>query len=442
MNIPFKCRNSAVSSSPGTPFLTSMASQSMQKIAVTFFAVIIITLFGVCPGHSSEEKPASKSAVTSSQLKTIESLFRENGLSGATSTLDKLGKVALGGSYRDEREVQLAFSLAMSVVGAKRIATVTRESIDVWEVGKKFSSAASGNKKNEPKPEQKAHVSGSKLGYALIVGIGKFKAGTITPLRYAADDAQRFYDYLSKDNKDRYKKENVKLLVNEQATSANIYKSLEELRDKVHQEDDVIIYFSSHGVPAFDGSMNIVAYDTEISKKRDLRLMETSIPAKLINNFLDSVDSKRVLVVYDVCYSGAAFKTTGDFSYEDSKPIDQADDNTGFSKDAMASALLGSKDIVFEDDVVKSSDKTDKDKLKVIMSASSSDEKSWESETIKGSVFTYYLLKGLESGANVKLAFAVARARVPYLVKQEKKAEQHPQVISSSNLWDNFFIGQ
>lgn len=442
MNIPFKCRNSDVSATPGTPSLISLTSPSMQKILVAFFAVFIITLFGVCPGYSSEEKPVSKSTVTASHLKAIESLFRENGLSGATSTLDKLGKVALGGIYRDEREVQLAFSLAMSVVGAKRIAPVTRESIDVWEVGKKFSTATPATKKNEPKPEQKAHISGKKMGYALIVGIGKFKAEAITPLRYAADDAQRFYDYLSKDNNDRYKKENVKLLVNEQATSANIYKALEELREKVHQEDDVVIYFSSHGVPAFDGSMNIVAFDTEIARKRDLKLMETSISAKLINNFLDGVDSKRVLVVYDVCYSGAAFKTMEEFSYEGSKLIDQTEDNTGFSKDAMASALLGSKDIVFEDDVVKSSNKTDKDKLKVIMSASSSDEKSWESDLIKGSVFTYYLLKGLESGANVKLAFAVARARVPYLVKQEKKAEQHPQVISSSNLWDTFFIGQ
>ena len=405
-----------------------------------WFTILILILVSGTTALSADG-PDAHHPVTSSHLKTIATLFRENGLNGATPSLGRNGRVVIGGSFRDSQEVQEAYSLAMSVVGAKWTSPVNAADIEVWERGRKYSAPVTAPAVADiERQTARKQADAPKEGFALIVGIGLFKSEGITRLRYAADDARRFYDYLSRDAGKRFKKDNIKLLTDEEATAANIQRALADLRDRAGRNDDIIIYFSSHGLPAFDGSMNIVAHDTEYTRKSKNRSMQTSISAKTVNDFLHSVEAQRVLVVYDVCYSGAAFKNAGSHFQDVTMPVDTGEDNTGFSKDAMASSLLGAKDIVFDEDVVKTSTDTDNTKLKIVVSASSADEKSWESDTIRSSIFTYYFVKALRSSGNVKLAFDVARERVSYLVKQEKNAEQHPQVISSNRRWNDFLI--
>src|ERR1700735_3969924 len=79
--------------------------------------------------------------------------------------------------------------------------------------------------------------------WAVIVGISKYK--NIPGLLYADKDAQAFYNYLvNMDGGPRLDGSKVKLLLNEDALSTEIYGALDWLRESVKENDRVIFYFS------------------------------------------------------------------------------------------------------------------------------------------------------------------------------------------------------
>ena len=85
---------------------------------------------------------------------------------------------------------------------------------------------------------------------------------------------------------------------------------------------------------------------------------------------------------------------------------------------------------------------------KVLVSASSANEKSWESEKLRQSYFTFYFIEGLNKNrGSLKEAFFYAKPVVNQKVQQEKahydpeKREfvvptQTPQVITTTPYWD------
>jgi hypothetical protein len=78
----------------------------------------------------------------------------------------------------------------------------------------------------------------------------------------------------------------------------------------------------------------------------------------------------------------------------------------------------------------------------VLISASSAGEKSWESDTLKQSVFTYYFVDGLNrTQGSVKGAFDYAKPLTSNRVRQEKGAEisQIPQAMATNQDWDMRF---
>ena len=101
--------------------------------------------------------------------------------------------------------------------------------------------------------------------WALIVGISNFQNSKLN-LHYPAKDAQDFYDFLTKEG--NFAKDHVKLLVNEQATRANILSDLGDrwLPHVANPDDLVLIYISSHGSPADSdvrGVNYLLAYDSD-----------------------------------------------------------------------------------------------------------------------------------------------------------------------------------
>ena len=378
---------------------------------------------------------AGDSPVTHEHLSMIKSLFHNNGLREATVQLDRFGRVRLSGQYKDSREVSLAFSLAQSVVGVKYTSPVTPENVKVREWAAKLSELFPLKKKGSIQSEQQQASNGVKEKYALIVGVSKFmndKQGKNT-LVYAATDARVVYEYLLNPNYRNFKKEKVTLLINENATRGNIRQALNRIKAMADTDDEVFLYFSSHGAPVYDGSLNIVTYETVF--KNHFTMADSSFPSKSIKDFLNETKAGNILVILDVCYSGAAFKEIDGFYYSGSKSISFDDDNQGLSKDILAKALLGSKDILYEDDAAKQEHAVNKEGSKVIISASDAGEKSWESDSLKASFFTYYFLQELKKGKPVRTAFYDAKPKVTKQVKKEKNAEQNPQVIASKKNW-------
>ena len=376
--------------------------------------------------------------VSQSEMNMIETLFKGNGLSKAGAMVDHRGRIQLKGEYQDSREVSLAFSLTQSVVGTNRVSPVTPENIKVKDWARKLSTFFPTKEIVPIIKNEKLTGDGFNNKYALVVGVGHFK-NDITKkneLQYAVNDAQKVYSYLSDPKQGGFNRKNITLLLNENATISDIQKTLDNMRNDADQDDDIFIYFSSHGIPIYDGSLNIIVYETVF--KNHFSVAETSFPTSSLRTFLSDTNARHVMIVLDVCYSGAVFNKIDGFYQSGSKSISFDDDNQGFSKNAMAKNLLGAKDITLEDEVVSTSATSTNrtNQIKIIISASGEGEKSWESDNLKSSFFTYYFVKELEKGSGVKNAFDTAKPVVKKNVKEEKGNDQNPQVIVSNPEWN------
>lgn len=409
----------------------------MRLRKIFFIAIVSFILLNFLALVSVADVVIGESPVKSEHLQMIRSLFSDYKIKDGNVSLDNLRRVTLSGGYKDSSEVSLAFSLCQSVVGVKWVSPVTPENIKVKDWEKKLTSLFPTKKIQRPQQQDDRIQNSVPSKYALVIGISKFK-NSKNNLKYADHDAREVYSYLVDDRFGHFNKNNVILLLNDEATKLNIQNAIDQIKKKASYNDDVLIYLSSHGYPIYDGTLSIVTYDT--ITKNPITLSNTALPSKYLQDFISELRAKNIIVLLDVCYSGAAFKNVEGFYYAGSKSINFDDDNQGISKAVMAKSLLGAKDIALEDDVVKMSDVVNKDSLKLLISASDEGERSWESDTLKSSFFTNYFLQGLRKSPNIKQAFEYAKPKVTKYVKEEKEADQHPQVVANKKEWEEITI--
>lgn len=229
--------------------------------------------------------------------------------------------------------------------------------------------------------------------WALVVGISKFKNSNYD-LRYAAKDAKDFYTYLVNDA--GFKKDHVLLLLDGAATRENIITAFgDKFLPAVAQPDDMIVVFvSTHGTPKHkdQGGRNyIVAHDTDINK-----LYATGVDMdELYRRVKEAVPSDRALIVMDTCYSGGGVPGAKAMN-----------DGANFSAAELAQ---GSGHLV--------------------ITSSSPNERSWESQITPNGVFTKYLLETLRAKkGDVKLSFSEAQEKVSWEVKSAFNTTQTPQL--------------
>ncbi|SEQ96772.1 Caspase domain-containing protein [Nitrosomonas sp. Nm51] len=83
---------------------------------------------------------------------------------------------------------------------------------------------------------------------ALIVGAGQYKSAKIPDLPGPPQDARRFYQLLTGPNGYGFPKENVCVLVDEAATTANFKRYFSNfLIEQAQPNDEVVIYYAGHG---------------------------------------------------------------------------------------------------------------------------------------------------------------------------------------------------
>ncbi len=88
-------------------------------------------------------------------------------------------------------------------------------------------------------------INGKGKIYALIIGISDYE--NIGDLNYADEDAQDFYDFLVKESDLGVDSNNVRLLLNKNATSANVGKELLKLKNRMEEGSNFFFYFAGHG---------------------------------------------------------------------------------------------------------------------------------------------------------------------------------------------------
>lgn len=83
--------------------------------------------------------------------------------------------------------------------------------------------------------------------YAVVIGISDYQNDDIPDLRFADKDAEAFVTYLKSPAGGSLPDERLKVLTNQNATTAQIAAALEWLVEVSGEDDQAIIYFSGHG---------------------------------------------------------------------------------------------------------------------------------------------------------------------------------------------------
>jgi len=416
----------------------------------TYKISIYLLLFSIIFSFVSVQDIYSQSSygtnrVTQSDISRINTLYKQNGIKYGHVTTDVHGRVELIGSYKDERQVDLAFSLAQSVVGVNLVSPVTPEHIQVkeWEKCLELILSRQVRGRCGAQTIPARTIDPSAPGpvankYALVVGVGTYKNG-INPLQYASTDAVNFYNYLVSPSGGGFDKQDVILLRDQQATKAAVVNALNKIETEAKEDDLVIVYLSSHGTPPDKfGGVYVVTYDSQVKPRESI--WNSSISADILRDFIQGVRAKRLVMIMDACYSNGAYTQVSGFLPSGSKSLtNEEDEGYGRSKKYMSQRLLGAKDIIIDDVQISSTSDNSEGWGKVLVSASGAGEKSWESDTLHSSIFTYYFLQGLQlNNGNLSEAFYYSKPRVGQRVRQEKGSYiiQTPQITPSRSGWN------
>jgi len=206
--------------------------------------------------------------------------------------------------------------------------------------------------------------------WAVVIGINKYVH--LPSLKYAVNDAREFYRYLVDVNK--VPKDNVWLIVDEEATLDKVKSTLgTRLRRSAGKEDTVIIYLAGHGALETDSSSPdgdglekyILPYNAD---PRDL--YSSAMPMREIAQIFQRINSDRLILITDMCYSGATGGRT--------VPVPGMRAN-------ISGAFL---------------ERISRGRGRVVLTAGDANEVTIERDDLRHGVFTYFLLEGLRGKAD------------------------------------------
>ena len=188
--------------------------------------------------------------------------------------------------------------------------------------------------------------------YALVVGIAKYQH--MPALNYSDDDAYRIYAHLKSPEGGALRDNQIRILIDEDATRKNILNALRNLFAKADKNDVVMLYYSGHGLEGtfipidYDGYKNTISHDE-------------------ITEIFDQSEAKHKICFADACHAGSLMATKGSYStallnfYEE---LDRVQGGTAF--------LLSSK----------------------------SKEYSLEDKGLRQGIFSHFLIRGLKGEAD------------------------------------------
>jgi hypothetical protein len=249
-------------------------------------------------------------------------------------------------------------------------------------------------------------VGGQK--YALIIGISRYKnnAKGIQNLEYADADARSIYEFLQQPAGGGFARENMLLLLNEQASTGRIREALSSFITRASANDLLLIFLASHGAPDQFAPQNlyVITYDTSV-----LDMPQTALPMLELGRYINqNVKSKRLVLLFDACHS-AGLATEG---------VRNLANN-------LANLYL--ETLLYHE------------KGRAIITSSDVNETSRESQKWGNGhgVFTYYLLQGLKGSADTNGDRLVSIGEVFRYVRQKVRLDtslqQNPRMLIGDN---------
>lgn len=194
----------------------------------------------------------------------------------------------------------------------------------------------------------------------VVIGVNVHRRKTLN-LRYARPDADLMYELMVDSECGMFPKENVTLLLDENATRESVRLALASLPKQVGKNDTLWIYFAGHAACEED-SVYWICHDSDVND-----LTKTGMPKDEILMYLDKVKASRMVVFLDCCHA---------------KAISMQRNRT--------------RSVVSAEHLLSRYDGTGR----VILASSDSHEQSVELEAEGHGAFTHFLCKGLRGEAD------------------------------------------
>jgi hypothetical protein len=221
----------------------------------------------------------------------------------------------------------------------------------IWEDGTLVRRLYSGHRAL-PADQSVAYDPEVKV-WAVVVGVAYYQH--MQTLRYTDDDAYQFYAFLKSIEGGALPDEQLKVLIDEEATHENILRAMADTYRQADENDLIMFYFSGHGLPGsflpvdYDGALNALGHDD-------------------VHDALLGSRSRHKLVIADACYSGSLAAKSGG--------------SNSSTLAAYYSALLEAQAST------------------ALMMSSNSEEISMEDGGLRSGVFSHYLIRGLKGEAD------------------------------------------
>jgi len=141
--------------------------------------------------------------------------------------------------------------------------------------------------------------------WAVVAGISSYQNDEIPKLKYAHRDAEVFAKYLQSPAGGSLDNEHLTILLNENATGAEVANSLFDLIKKVREGDQVIIYFSGHGdveSTLEDQPGYLLCWDSPPNVYMSGGTLELDDLKKIVKTL--ALKKTRVLLITDACRAG------------------------------------------------------------------------------------------------------------------------------------------
>ncbi|HUF50100.1 MAG TPA: caspase family protein [Longimicrobiales bacterium] len=138
--------------------------------------------------------------------------------------------------------------------------------------------------------------------WAVVVGVSEYQSDAIPDLRYAARDAQAFYDFLRSEQAGPFSEERILFLKDGAATAQALRDAMFVFLQQAKFNDLVVIYFAGHGAPDpnMPDNLYLLPSDANINA-----LASTAFPMWDVKTALRrQIRAERVVVIADACHSG------------------------------------------------------------------------------------------------------------------------------------------
>lgn len=137
--------------------------------------------------------------------------------------------------------------------------------------------------------------------WAVVIGVGSYRDPAIPGLRFADDDARAVYDFLRSPRAGLggFAEQNVKLLLNDQATYSGLRSALFSFLRQAAPNDEVLIYFAGKGAADFEQNPYLLTHDSELAN-----LPATALSLQEVDRAVRELNARDILVFTDASHDG------------------------------------------------------------------------------------------------------------------------------------------